>query len=76
MNGDARRRQIAIEEQVAVHWHAAQMQALAAAGKLSPLNDWLDRVRPHKPRSVRDMIVALQDAAARGAPIAITKVEG
>lgn len=55
---------------------AAQMRVMAGAGKLGSLDVWLEHVRPKKPRTVRDMILALQDAAARGAPITITKVEG
>lgn len=76
MRGDAQVRQSRIEEQVALHHMAAQMRVMAGAGKLGRLDVWLEYVRPRKPRSVRDMILALQDAVARGAPITITKVEG
>lgn len=76
MRGDAKARQSAIEEQIAVQWHAAQMRVMAGAGKLAPLDDWLRRVRPQPRRTVRDMILALQDAEARGAAITIRKVEG
>lgn len=76
MRGDAKARQSAIEEQVAVHWLAAQMHTMAGGGKLAPLDDWLAKVRPRPKRSVRDMILALQDAQARGAKITIRKVEG
>ncbi len=76
MRGDARARQAAIEEQVAIQYLAAQMRVMAGAGKLSRLEEWLSYVRPKKPRTVRDMILAFQDAAARGAPVTVTKVEG
>jgi hypothetical protein len=76
MRGDAKLRQIAIEEQIAVQWHAAQMRVMAGAGKLDPLEDWLKRVRPRPKRTVSDMILALQDLAARGANITIRQVEG
>ncbi|MGL5447901.1 MAG: hypothetical protein ACRDBL_11385 [Rhabdaerophilum sp.] len=76
MRADAKARQSAIEEQVAVQWLAAQMQVMASGGKLAPLEDWLAKVRPRPKRTVRDMILALQDAQARGANITITKVEG
>jgi hypothetical protein len=76
MLADAKARQSRIEESIAVQWHAAQMQALAQVGKLAPLDDWLARVRPRPKRGVRDMILALQDAQARGAKISIRKVEG
>lgn len=76
MEGDAEFRQRALEERVLVEYLAAQMNPMAKVGKLGSLAQWLDEVRPRKPRSVRDIIVAFQDAAARGAPIKITKVEG
>lgn len=76
MRGEAKRRQADLEQQVAVHWLAAQMHTMAGGGKLAPLEDWLKRVRPQPPRTVRDMILALQDAQARGAKITIRKVEG
>lgn len=76
MEADATLRQARIEEQVLSDYVAAQMRVMAGAGKLGALDRWLEQVRPHKPRSVRDMIHALQDAAARGAPITIRKVEG
>lgn len=76
MRGDAKARQSAIEEQIAVQWFAAQMQTMASGGKLAPLDDWLAKVRPRPKRTVRDMILALQDAQARGAKISIRKVEG
>ncbi len=76
MRADAKERQGRIEEQVALDWLAAQMQTMAGGGKLDPLDEWLAKVRPQPRRTVRDMILALQDAAARGAPITITKVEG
>lgn len=76
MRADGKRRQAEIEQQVACHWLAAQMHTMAGGGKLDPLEDWLKRVRPQPPRSVRDMILAFQDAQARGAKITIRKVEG
>lgn len=76
MEADAKLRQAAIEEQVAVQYLAAQMNVMAGAGKIGPLEQWLDHVRPKKPRSVRDWLLAFEDAAARGAPIRITKVKG
>lgn len=76
MRADAKLRQEAVEVQIAVHWHSAQMRVFAGAGKLAPLDDWLAKVRPAPPRSVEDMILALQDAAARGAPITFEQVEG
>lgn len=76
MQGDAKARQVEIEEQIAIQWHAAQMRVMAGAGKLAPLDDWLARVRPQTRRTVRDMILAFEDAAARGAKITIRKVEG
>lgn len=76
MRADAKVRQAAREEQVALHYLSAQMRVVAGVGKLGDLERWLEHVRPRKPRTVRDMILALQDAAARGAPIRITKVEG
>jgi hypothetical protein len=69
-------RQTDREEQVGASWQHARMIALARIGKLGPLDDWLKEVRPQAKRGVRDMILALQDAAARGAPITIRKVEG
>lgn len=75
MQADAKRRQAAFEEQVAIHHLSAQMRVMAGAGKLDPLEDWLKRVRPQPKRTVRDMILTLQDAAARGARITITKLE-
>ncbi len=76
MRAHARDRQITLEEQVALRWTGARMQAMASIGKLAPLDDWLKEVRPQPKRTVRDMIGALQDAAARGAPITIRKVSG
>jgi hypothetical protein len=76
MRADAKRRQGAIEEQIAVEHLSAQMRVMAGAGKLDPLSDWLKRVRPQPRRTVADMILALQDAAAQGAPITFEKVEG
>jgi hypothetical protein len=76
MEADAKVRQARIEEQVLTDYVAAQMRVMAGAGKLGSLDRWVEQVRPSKPRSVRDMILALQDAAARGAPITIRKVEG
>lgn len=76
MKADNKVRQAALEERVLVEYLSAQMRPMARAGKLPPLEDFLKQVRPQKQRSVRDMITALQDAAARGAPITITKVEG
>lgn len=76
MRGDAKARQTAAEEQIALHWLSAQMRTLAPAGKLGPLDRWLDHVRPAKPRTVEDMILALQDAAAQGAPITFEQVKG
>ncbi|MEM6907174.1 MAG: hypothetical protein AAF494_00725 [Pseudomonadota bacterium] len=75
MRGDAKRNQVDIENKVFLSYLAAQMTVMAGAGKLGPLDDWLRYVRPQKPRTVQDMILALQDAAARGAPITITKME-
>lgn len=76
MRADKRAAQLALEERVLLQYLAAQMGPVARVGKLGPLDRWLEQVRPRKKRSVRDMIVALQDAAARGAPIRITKVKG
>jgi hypothetical protein len=76
MQGDAKARQARLEDQVLSDYLAAQMRVMAGAGKLGPLERWLEGVRPPKPRSVRDMILALQDAQARGASITIRKVEG
>ena len=76
MRGDAKARQTAIEEQIAVQWFAAQMQTMASGGKLAPLDEWLAKVRPQPKRTVRDMILALQDLQARGAKISIKKVKG
>jgi hypothetical protein len=76
MRAHAKARQSAREERVGVNWQHARMIALARIGKLGPLDDWLKEVRPRPRRTVRDMILALQDAAARGAPITIRKVEG
>lgn len=76
MKADAKKRQGAIEDRVMLDWLAAQMNTLAGGGKLAPLDDWLAKVRPQPPRTVRDMILALQDAQARGAKITIRKVEG
>lgn len=76
MRGYAAARQTDREEQIGASWQHARMIALAQIGKLGPLDDWLKEVRPRPKRTVRDMILALQDAAARGAPITIRKVEG
>ncbi len=76
MKADAAARQAAREEQVLADYLAAQMRVLAGAGKLGPLERWLEQVRPQRPRTVHDMILAFQDAAARGAKITIRKVEG
>lgn len=76
MKADAKVRQAAIEERVLTDYIAAQMRVMAGAGKLAPLDEYLMQVRPRKPRTVSDMILALQDAAARGAPIKIVKVSG
>lgn len=76
MRGHKRAAQLALEERVLVAYLAAQMGPVAKVGKLGPLERWLEQVRPRKKRSVRDMILALEDAAARGAPITITKVKG
>lgn len=76
MRADAKERQGRIEEQVALDWLAAQMHTMAGGGKLAPLDEWLAKVRPQPRRTVRDMILALQDAAARGAPIRVTQVKG
>lgn len=76
MKADAKARQLALEEQVLVQYLAAQMGPVAKVGKLGPLERWLEQVRPRKKRSVSDMIATLRDAAARGAPIRITKVKG
>lgn len=76
MEGDAKVQQRALEERVLVEYLAAQMNVMAGNGKLGDLDRWLEGVRPRKPRSARDWILAFQDAAARGAPITITKVEG
>lgn len=76
MLADQKARQAALEERVLTEYLAAQMRVVAQVGKLGPLDRWLEEVRPRKPRGVRDMILALQDAAARGAPITITNVEG
>lgn len=76
MRAEERVRQLAIEQQVALHHMSAQMRVMAGAGKLSPVDEWLKRVRPQPRRTVEDMILALQDAAAQGAPITFEKVEG
>ena len=76
MRGHKRAAQLALEERVLIESLAAQMRVQAGAGKLAPLEDYLKKVRPRAKRTVKDMILALQDAAARGAPIKITKVEG
>jgi len=76
MRADSKRRQSQLEQDVAISWLAAQMHTMAGGGKLDPLEDWLKRVRPQPKRTVRDMILTLQDAAARGAKITIRKVEG
>ncbi len=55
---------------------AAQMHVMAKVGKLGSREAWLEQVRPQKPRNVADMILALQDAAAQGAPITFEQVEG
>jgi len=76
MEGDAKLRQARTEQQVLSDYVAAQMHAGAMAGELKPLETYLEAVRPRKPRSPADWILAFKDAAARGAPITITKVEG
>lgn len=76
MRADRQAAQLALEERVLLAYLAAQMGPVAKVGKLGPLERWLEQVRPRKKRSVGDMVVALQDAAARGAPITITKVKG
>ena len=65
-------RQARIEERVSLDHLAAQMNALAGAGKLGDLEDYLKRVRPRRRRSPLEMLQTLKDAAARGAPIAIS----
>lgn len=74
MRGDARLRQLVIEEQVAVEHLAAQMRVLAGAGELKPLEDWLQRVRPQPRRTAADMIRVLKEAAGRGARMTIRRV--
>lgn len=76
MRADAKARQALIEQRVLTDYVAAQMHVMAGAGKLGPLDKYLEQVRPQQPRTVRDMILALQDAQARGAKITIRKVEG
>jgi hypothetical protein len=69
-------RQAAREDRVLTDYVAAQMRVMAGAGKLAPLENYLEQVRPPKPRTVEDMILALQDAAAQGAPITFEQVKG
>ena len=76
MRAEAQNRQAAREDRVLTDYVAAQMRVMAGAGKLAPLEQYLEQVRPQKPRTVKDMILALQDAAARGAPITFEQVEG
>lgn len=76
MRAEARNRQAAREDRVLTDYLAAQMRVMAGAGKLAPLEKYLEQVRPQKPRTVEDMILALQDAASRGAPITFEQVEG
>lgn len=76
MQGLAKARQAAREEQIGNAWLAARMQAQASIGKLKPLDDWLKLVRPQPKRTVRDMILTLQDAAARGGKMTFRKVKG
>lgn len=76
MRADAKAGQARIEDRVLTDYVAAQMHAGAMAGELKPLETYLEAVRPRKPRSVRDMILALQDAKARGLGNNIRKVEG
>lgn len=76
MRAEAKNRQAEREDRVLTDYVAAQMRVMAGAGKLAPLEQYLEQVRPRKPRTVQDMILALQDAAAQGAPITIKQVEG
>jgi hypothetical protein len=76
MKADAKRQQAAIEQRVATDWIAAQMQPLANAGKLKPLDEWLAMVRPRPKGTPKSMLQVLRDAMARGANLKITKVEG
>ena len=69
----AAERQARREERVGLDHLAAQMNALASVGKLNELDNWLAAVRPARKRSVAEMILTLQDAAARGAPLRITR---
>lgn len=71
MRAKAAQRQVDVEQQVALQHVAAEMNALAGIGKLPALNDYLDRFRPPRKRTVADMIRTLQDAAGRGAAIRI-----
>jgi len=74
----ARRRlaHIRMQEAFAVAHVSAEMTALAGIGKLPPLDEYLRRLEPPRKRTARDMIVVLEDAAARGAQIRIRKREG
>lgn len=75
MKADAKRRQLDIEQRVALDHLAAQMQTLSNAGKLKPLDEWLAMVRPRPKATPTSMLQVLRDAVARGANITITKVE-
>lgn len=52
----------------------AEMNALAAIGKLPALDEYLARFDPPRRRTAMDMLAALQGAA--GSKITIRKVEG
>ena len=61
------------EERLTLAWECAALGAAAQAGKLRPIEDYLNRARPGGGRE--RMIEVLREAQARGAPMTIRKIE-
>lgn len=63
------------DERLTLAWDSAALTATAMAGKLKPLDHYLERLKPRRRGDVPAMIAVLEEAAARsGGAMTITRV--
>lgn len=61
------------EDRLVLSWETAALSVAAQAGKLDPLDQYLAKIRPRKPRTAQEIALMFADLAAGGADVTITR---
>lgn len=73
MEGRARAAQTRYDQALSQAWHT---EAFAREKRLKPLGKYLSASKPKNPQDSAEMLAALRELQARGAPMTIIRKEG